>query len=136
LYKKYKKDLDNQLKKSQKPIERLDTVGAVAIDKFGYVAAGVSSGGILLKWPGRVGHASAYGCGCWAQDNVAVSSSGMGEYLVKTFFAKECANALIHCSNKDYVNQMRQFFVEKFLSKLTIVITSVNNKHFNLICIF
>ena len=105
------------MKTREDEIERLDTVGAVAIDKYGCVAAGVSSGGILLKCPGRIGHASMYGCGCWAQDNVAVSSSGMGEYLVKTFFAKECANSLIYCTNKDYVNQTRKFFMDKFLSK-------------------
>ena len=41
----------------------LDTVGAVCIDEFGTVCAGVSSGGLSLKDPGRVGQAAVFGAG-------------------------------------------------------------------------
>ena len=44
-----------------------DTVGVVVMDSTGNVASTVSSGGIALKQPGRVGQASCFGCGCWAQ---------------------------------------------------------------------
>jgi len=82
-----------------------DTVGACAIDAAGNVASGVSSGGIWLKHPGRVGPASAYGCGCWAETRkeadagVAVSTTGRGEQLVKTFFAKELSDAALDSNN-------------------------------------
>uniref|UniRef100_A0A383V1S9 Uncharacterized protein n=1 Tax=Tetradesmus obliquus TaxID=3088 RepID=A0A383V1S9_TETOB len=45
-----------------------DTVGCVAVDGAGRVAAGVSSGGLALKQPGRVGEAALLGAGCWAHD--------------------------------------------------------------------
>ncbi|KAL1138650.1 hypothetical protein AAG570_008712, partial [Ranatra chinensis] len=83
----------------------LDTVGAVCVDYDGGVAATCSSGGILLKLPGRVGQAGVYGCGCWAENSrvekewgVAVTVSGCGEDLIKTCLAKETALALKQCS--------------------------------------
>ncbi|XP_064474948.1 threonine aspartase 1-like [Ornithodoros turicata] len=80
-------------------VERLDTVGAVCLDKSGNVASAVSSGGVLLKHPGRVGQAAVYGCGCWSElfdssSAVAVSTSGGGEHLIKTMLARRCAEAL------------------------------------------
>ncbi|XP_015795321.1 threonine aspartase 1 [Tetranychus urticae] len=93
---------------------RLDTVGAVAVDKQGHVAAGVSSGGILFKVPGRVGQAATYGAGCWAQDSIGISTSGSGEYLIKTLFAKECASHLLLNPADDLVEQFTHLFSTKF----------------------
>lgn len=64
-----------------------DTVGVVVLDRSGQVASTVSSGGIALKQPGRVGQASCFGCGCWAQrpiqteslNTTAVSTTGQLE---------------------------------------------------------
>ncbi|XP_043552565.1 threonine aspartase 1 isoform X1 [Chiloscyllium plagiosum] len=79
----------------------LDTVGAVVVDHEGNVAAAVSSGGLAMKHPGRVGQAAVYGCGCWAENtsgpnvySTAVSTSGCGEHLVRTVLARECSVAL------------------------------------------
>ncbi|XP_065912152.1 threonine aspartase 1-like isoform X2 [Dysidea avara] len=76
-----------------------DTVGAIAMDERGVLCAGVSSGGLSLKFPGRVGHAAMYGCGCWAQNSsvedipgFACSISGAGEHITRTLLAKECCS--------------------------------------------
>ncbi|XP_017316940.1 threonine aspartase 1 isoform X1 [Ictalurus punctatus] len=79
----------------------LDTVGAVVVDQQGNVAAAVSSGGLAMKHPGRVGQAAQYGCGCWAENahdartySTAVSTSGCGEHLMRTMLARECSTAM------------------------------------------
>ncbi|KNE62837.1 hypothetical protein AMAG_08017 [Allomyces macrogynus ATCC 38327] len=79
-----------------------DTVGAIAMDHGGHIAAAVSSGGISLKSGGRVGEAAVFGAGCWAQDErpaseragVGVSCSGTGEHIMQALLAKSCADAL------------------------------------------
>jgi hypothetical protein len=48
--------------------EHWDTVGCVVVDCEGAVVAGVSSGGLAMKWEGRVGEAALHGAGCWASD--------------------------------------------------------------------
>uniref|UniRef100_A0A8C2KCU0 Threonine aspartase 1 n=1 Tax=Cyprinus carpio TaxID=7962 RepID=A0A8C2KCU0_CYPCA len=79
----------------------LDTVGVVVVDREGNVAAAVSSGGLAMKHPGRVGQAAHYGCGCWAENardvslySTAVSTSGSGEHLIRTMLARECSTAM------------------------------------------
>ena len=74
------KDLQERL---QEEDHVQDTVGVVVLDRSGQVASTVSSGGIALKQPGRVGQASCFGCGCWAQrpvqeavNSTAVSTTG------------------------------------------------------------
>ncbi len=59
-----------------------DTVGAVAIDTGGCLAAGASTGGVSLKLPGRVGDSCIPGAGFYANDKVAVSATGIGETII------------------------------------------------------
>src|ERR1700735_5815866 len=62
------------------PLDSHDTVGAVALDADGNIAAGTSTGGTLSKAPGRVGDSSLIGCGCYADNlSAAVSLTGWGE---------------------------------------------------------
>lgn len=97
-----------------------DTVGAICVDRLGNVASAVSSGGIILKQPGRVGQAAIYGCGCWAENDldsglaVGVSTSGCGEQLVKTLFARECADCLKYNVNEPAA-ALGGAFTDKFL---------------------
>jgi beta-aspartyl-peptidase (threonine type) len=66
-----------------------DTVGAVALDGRGNVAAGTSTGGTLNKTPGRVGDSSLIGCGCYADNlSAAVSLTGWGEPIMKLVLGK------------------------------------------------
>jgi taspase, threonine aspartase, 1 len=64
----------------------LNTVGAITIDDKGNIAAGCSSGSIVLKLSGRVGQAASYGAGCWSQkivnQSMGTCTTGNGEYLM------------------------------------------------------
>ena len=60
------------------------TVGCVALDKQGNLAAGTSTGGMTLKAPGRVGDSPVIGAGTYANNNsCAVSATGHGEYYIR-----------------------------------------------------
>ncbi|KAJ3302715.1 taspase, threonine aspartase, 1, partial [Blyttiomyces sp. JEL0837] len=113
-----------------------DTVGAVALDAFGNIAAGVSSGGIHLKVPGRIGEAAMYGCGLWAQTppkpkpspnletttnlppnsshsfqpppGLGCSLSGTGEQIMQTMLAREISQTVSRTANNhnDDANQV------------------------------
>src|SRR5439155_3122627 len=66
-----------------------DTVGAVALDNAGNIAAATSTGGTLNKAPGRLGDSSLIGCGCYADnDSAAVSLTGWGEPIMKLVLGK------------------------------------------------
>ncbi len=66
-----------------------DTVGAVALDAYGNLAGGTSTGGTINKTPGRVGDSSLIGCGCYADnESGAVSTTGWGEPMMKLVLGK------------------------------------------------
>ncbi|MFN2390208.1 MAG: isoaspartyl peptidase/L-asparaginase [Actinomycetota bacterium] len=67
--------------------EHVDTVGAVALDEAGYVAAASSTGGVFGKLPGRVGDAPIFGAGLFVSPRVAVVGTGVGELFLQTLAA-------------------------------------------------
>ena len=74
----------------------LETVGAVALDRQGTVAAGASTGGIAVMLPGRVGDTPLIGCGVYADDEAgAVSMTGIGESIIRLAVAKEIIDRLV-----------------------------------------
>ena len=80
-------------KRTQK--DRCGTVGAVALDRSGTVAAGASTGGIDSMLPGRVGDSPLIGCGVYADNQSgAVSMTGMGEGIVRLVIAKSICDRL------------------------------------------
>jgi beta-aspartyl-peptidase (threonine type) len=73
-----------------------DTVGAVALDRDGNIAASTSTGGTLNKAPGRLGDSSLIGCGCYADNKTAaVSTTGWGEPIMKLVLAKWAADRVV-----------------------------------------
>ena len=71
---------------------KMGTVGAVALDMFGNLAAATSTGGMTNKLPGRVGDSPLPGAGCYANNaSVAVSCTGTGEVFMRTLAAYDIA---------------------------------------------
>lgn len=86
-----------------------DTVGAIAIDIFGNIAAGSSSGGIGMKHRGRVGPAALVGVGTAVipadfedSENITVAAvtSGTGEHMATTMASQKCAERLYFCTKR------------------------------------
>jgi beta-aspartyl-peptidase (threonine type) len=72
-----------------------DTVGAIALDHDGNIAAATSTGGTLNKAPGRLGDSSLIGCGCYADNlSAAASTTGWGEPIMKLVLAKWTADRI------------------------------------------
>ncbi|MDP1587015.1 MAG: isoaspartyl peptidase/L-asparaginase, partial [Prosthecobacter sp.] len=70
----------------------MGTVGAVALDKEGHLAAATSTGGLAGKLPGRVGDSPIIGAGTYAEDGVcAVSCTGHGEFFIRNAVAYDVA---------------------------------------------
>ncbi|MFN3928384.1 MAG: isoaspartyl peptidase/L-asparaginase family protein [Thermoflexus sp.] len=75
--------------------EPMDTVGAVALDAAGHLAAAVSTGGMSNKWPGRVGDSALVGCGAYADDRRgAAVATGWGETLMRVVIAKTACDLM------------------------------------------
>ena len=93
--------------------DRIGTVGAVALDKEGNIAAATSTGGMTNKMPGRVGDTPIIGSGTWAQNDVCgVSSTGHGEFFIKFQVAKEV------CTRMEYLNQSLEQSSEDVIDEL------------------
>lgn len=79
----------------RKKAEKHGTVGAVALDKEGNIAAGTSTGGMMMKKFGRVGDAPIIGAGTYANNNTCgVSATGSGEYFIRIGVAKDISSLI------------------------------------------
>jgi len=82
-----------------------DTVGAVALDRDGNIAAATSTGGTLNKAPGRLGDSSLIGCGCYADnESAAASLTGWGEPIMKLVLAKWAADRVLAGNAPEWVS--------------------------------
>lgn len=96
-----------------------DTVGAIAVDNNGILAAGSSSGGIAMKYPGRLGLAALPMAGTWVEmkedgTGVAVICSGSGEQIISTSLAKKCCERIL--IGKDLLKSVKKCIEKDFLS--------------------
>ena len=82
-----------ELVNKHRELFNLETVGAVALDKDGNVAAATSTGGFPLKLPGRIGDSPLIGCGTYADNEAgACSATGVGEIAMRLVLSKTVCN--------------------------------------------
>lgn len=91
-YDNWKAAQERQASIAEEAQEKHGTVGAVALDQFGTLAAATSTGGIVNKYPGRVGDSPLVGCGFYADENAAISCTGHGEDFTRLLIAKRAAD--------------------------------------------
>ncbi|KAI7488666.1 N-terminal nucleophile aminohydrolase [Hortaea werneckii] len=119
-----------------------DTVGAIAIDSYGNIACGASSGGIGMKHPGRVGPAALVGIGAAVipVDNddpvrqcVATVTSGTGEHMGTTQAASVCSERLYYNKRKVAGGRFKETgddeAIRSFIEKDFMGHLSVKNSH-------
>ncbi len=93
-----------------------DTVGAVALDSHGNIAASTSTGGTLNKAPGRLGDSSLIGCGCYADNlSAAASTTGWGEPIMKLVLAKWSADRVQTGSLPEWIAQEAMNYLKQRL---------------------
>jgi beta-aspartyl-peptidase (threonine type) len=91
------------------PTEKFGTVGAVALDRYGNLAAATSTGGITNKKFGRIGDAPIIGAGTYANNaTCAISCTGWGEFYIRLVVAKTVSDLIEfkHYSLKDAADEM------------------------------
>jgi beta-aspartyl-peptidase (threonine type) len=94
-----------------------DTVGAVALDHDGNIAASTSTGGTLNKAPGRLGDSSLIGCGCYADNlSAAASTTGWGEPIMKLVLAKWAADRVESGSLPEWIAQEAMNYLKQRLN--------------------
>ena len=96
LEKEEKKDLSSIDK--QYPDWKFGTVGAVALDKEGNIAAGTSTGGMTNKRWARIGDSPIIGAGTYANKEVGVSSTGWGEFYIRSVAAYDVAARMMYAN--------------------------------------
>ncbi|NOR86273.1 MAG: beta-aspartyl-peptidase, partial [Bacteroidales bacterium] len=76
---------------------KFGTVGCVALDKDGNIAAGTSTGGMTMKMPGRVGDSPIIGAGTYADNaSCGISATGHGEFFIRNVVAYDISARMIY----------------------------------------
>jgi beta-aspartyl-peptidase (threonine type) len=110
-----------------------DTVGAVALDRDGNVAAATSTGGTLNKAPGRLGDSSLIGCGCYANnESAAASTTGWGEPIMKLVLAKWTADRIAAGNLPEWAAQESMNYLKERLNGHGGIIVLDTHGHFGI----
>lgn len=106
-----------------------DTVGAVALDRDGNLAAATSTGGVWLKWPGRIGDSPIPGAGFWAENGVgAFSATGVGEVIIMTALSLRARDELIKTGDIGVALEKAIEFVTESYGPNTAGIIGIDSK--------
>jgi L-asparaginase / beta-aspartyl-peptidase len=110
-----------------------DTVGAVALDRDGNIAAATSTGGTLNKAPGRLGDSSLIGCGCYADNlSAAASTTGWGEPIMKLVLAKWTADRVAAGNLPEWAAQEAMNYLMQRLNGHGGIIVLSRDGHFGI----
>jgi beta-aspartyl-peptidase (threonine type) len=88
------------------------TVGAVALDQYGHIAAGTSTGGMTNKKWSRVGDSPIIGAGTFATENCGVSGTGWGEFYIRAVAAHDI------CSRVEYRGDSIELAADEVINKI------------------
>jgi len=117
LQKRIEKENKNQSNLIKNTEEKFGTVGVVALDKDGNLAAGTSTGGMTYKKFGRVGDSPIIGAGTYANNkSCAVSATGHGEYFIRGVIAYDIA-AIMEYQGKS-IQQAADIVIHKKLTEM------------------
>jgi L-asparaginase / beta-aspartyl-peptidase len=111
-----KKTAFTQIDLKEYPTEKYGTVGAVALDMQGNIAAATSTGGMTNKKYGRVGDAPIIGAGTYASNaTCGISCTGWGEYFIRLVMAKSVSDLMLYknLTIQDAAKQMIQVDLPK-----------------------
>ncbi len=107
--------------------EKYGTVGAIARDRFGNLAAATSTGGIVNKRQGRVGDSPLIGAGVFADNETcAVSTTGYGEDFMRTVLAKRISDSIdfLHLDAQKAVDSAIQYLLDKVNGRGGMIVIS------------
>lgn len=97
--------------------KKFGTVGCVALDKYGNLAAGTSTGGMTNKRYGRIGDAPIIGAGTYANNaTCAVSATGHGEYFIRSVVAHDIS-ALMEYKGMSLIDASNEVVMKKLVEK-------------------
>lgn len=101
------KDKKTAISKPEFTDQKFGTVGAVAIDEKGHIAAGTSTGGMTNKKYNRIGDSPIIGAGTYANAQVGISATGWGEFFIRSTAARTVA-AKMEYQNKSVVDAAQE----------------------------